>query len=108
MSGVHEDDLVTGLAVDLEDVLDDAEVAQTVDRRRQLFADFPTDGGVVRLAELDAAADQPVVPVRILLGRGIEADRVRGSVRVGSDEHGLDADAASIDRHLVTLAQTVE
>lgn len=102
---VHEDDLVTDLSVNPEDVLHDSEIAQITDRRRELLTHLTSDSVAVGFAELDAATDQPVISVRVLHRRRVEADGVRGSIRIGRDEHGLDPDATSIDRHPVTLSQ---
>ena len=103
-SGVDEDHLVADHAVHLEDVLDRSQKTKLADRGGQLLVHFSSNGGFVRLAEFDAAADQPVISRGILSRRGVEADGVRSALRIRRDEHGLHADDASIDRHPIRLS----
>src|SRR3954449_10319437 len=59
-AGVHEHDLVAGLAVEAEDALQDSERPRVDERRSELLGHFADDRVERSLTELDAAADQSV------------------------------------------------
>lgn len=76
LARVEEDDFVTELPVDLEDVLNCAQVGQVVDAGPEFFVDLAEDRVTVGLTQLDPAADKAVIALGMLRCRRVEADRV--------------------------------
>jgi hypothetical protein len=101
--GVEEDDLVPRHAIDVEDVLDRSQEGEGLDGCSQFLLHFANDRVSVRLAEVDASADQAVVALRVLSSTGIDRDRMGGNVVVRRYEHRFHPDERSIYRHGLRL-----
>lgn len=104
-TGVDEHHLVPEHSIDAEDVLHDSEQLEVVDRRAEFLVDLPQDRLTVGLAELDPAADQPVISGRVLCRRRIHADCVGAAIVLRRDQQRLDPDGSPVDRHRERVRQ---
>ena len=77
---------------------------KVLNRGSKFLIHFAHDRVSVRLADVHAATDQPVVALRVLVGRRIDSDGVSGEIVVRCDEHRLHPDERSIYRHTQRVA----